>query len=318
MPKGGKPVNLGRDLPEALKKYATLIQGEQLTGGEKDTVGWLINWYLLNIAVVAPRNKPATIAEKKVSGERIKAGLGHIPLRLLRPFHVREYLDLGVEQHRAVRANREKALLSHACTIAVGKGWIDVNPCRGVPRNHESKRERYIEDHEMHAVLPHCSLNLRAIALLIYRTLQRPGDILTWSEANIILRDGQRVLRVIQSKTGAQLDIAISADIDAIFDELRADRRTVVGMTIIHNRRAKPYTMAGIKGMWNVACHAAGVKDFGIYDMKGKGATDMYRDGVPIERISALCGHASVTTTETYIKARLTDVMQPNRRKIPA
>ena len=50
--------------------------------------------------------------------------------------------------------------------------------------------------------------------------------------------------------------------------------------------------------------------------LKGKGATDMFRAGTPIERIQHLLGHGSVTTTEVYIKARLPDVAMPNMRKM--
>ncbi|MBC3919754.1 tyrosine-type recombinase/integrase [Undibacterium sp. CY18W] len=56
--------------------------------------------------------------------------------------------------------------------------------------------------------------------------------------------------------------------------------------------------------------------NFGMYDLKGKGATDMYRSGTPIERIQHLLGHESVTTTEIYIKARLPDVSMPNMREM--
>ncbi|HYD78774.1 MAG TPA: tyrosine-type recombinase/integrase [Paucimonas sp.] len=53
-----------------------------------------------------------------------------------------------------------------------------------------------------------------------------------------------------------------------------------------------------------------------MYDIKGKGATDMFRAGVPIERIQHLLGHESVTTTEIYLKARLPDVAMPNMREM--
>jgi integrase len=54
-------------------------------------------------------------------------------------------------------------------------------------------------------------------------------------------------------------------------------------------------------------------KPFGIYDLKGKGATDMYLDDVPLEKIQRLCDHASITTTEIYIKARLVRPIMANK-----
>jgi len=91
---------------------------------------------------------------------------------------------------------------------------------------------------------------------------------------------------------------------------------TEATLPLIRSRFNEPFTEAGIKTNWHKACQAAGVTDFGIYDMKSRGATDMYEDGVPIEQISHLCGHNSVTTTETYIKQHLRQTVQPNRRKV--
>ncbi len=340
IPKGEKPIDLGADLAIALERHAALLQERQFTGGAKDTVGWLLDNYLANIRIYAPDNTPATIAEKTAMVPKLKEALGHIPLRLLRPFHVRDYLDLGIQQNRAVRVNREKALLSHACTVAMGKGWIDSNPCRGVTRNKERKRQRIIEDHEIHAVLARCSTPMRCLAWLIYRTLQRPQDIITWTAANIRTLDGKTVIENAQHKvagsTGAIVYIEITPEIQALLDELKAHRQQTAATRsrrqgqdptrVIELREAtgplirakgnRGFTIQGVKTNWNKACKAAGVSDFGIYDMKGRGATDMRDDGVPLEIISHLCGHASVTTTETYLKQRMRGVVQPNRRKL--
>jgi hypothetical protein len=56
----------------------------------------------------------------------------------------------------------------------------------------------------------------------------------------------------------------------------------------------------------------ADMPSFGFRDLKGKGATDMWLAGEPIERIQLLCGHASKTTTEIYIKARWRETAAPN------
>lgn len=55
---------------------------------------------------------------------------------------------------------------------------------------------------------------------------------------------------------------------------------------------------------------------FGLRDLKGKGATDMWRNGIPIEQIQLLCGHKDKSTTEKYIKARWRLTAQPNMRKV--
>jgi integrase len=66
--------------------------------------------------------------------------------------------------------------------------------------------------------------------------------------------------------------------------------------------------------MFRKATVAAGVKDFAPYDLKAKGATDLYEDGTLLEDIRALCGHESVKTTEVYIKRHSRKTVKPNDR----
>ena len=58
------------------------------------------------------------------------------------------------------------------------------------------------------------------------------------------------------------------------------------------------------------------ISSFGFRDLKGKGATDMWLNGVPIEQIQLLCGHEDKTTTEQYIKQRWRETAQPNTTKV--
>jgi integrase len=51
---------------------------------------------------------------------------------------------------------------------------------------------------------------------------------------------------------------------------------------------------------------------FGFRDLKGKGATDMWLAGEPIEKIQLLCGHEDKATTEMYIKQRWRETAAPN------
>jgi len=57
---------------------------------------------------------------------------------------------------------------------------------------------------------------------------------------------------------------------------------------------------------------------FGFYDLKGKGATDMWLANVPLTEIQVLCGHESVRTTEIYVKSRWRGTVSPNKTALPA
>jgi integrase len=97
---------------------------------------------------------------------------------------------------------------------------------------------------------------------------------------------------------------------------------------LVHNLKGEAYTYSGISAMLKKAqdkvraVHKkkggplANMPSFGFRDLKGKGATDMWLAGEPIERIQLLCGHADKATTEKYIKARWRETALPNAVKV--
>jgi len=244
--------------------------------------------------------------------EPLKLFFGAMLPSQVEPHHIGNYLDLGAIQERPVRANREKSCLSAAFTWMLRQpdAGIKLNPCAGVKRNPESKRERYVEDWEYEAVYNETSKSVRMLMALVYRTLQRPEDIITWTPKNLISKKEKgitkRILRVKQNKTGAIVDIEISPEIDVILKEIWGPSGLpFVGMPLIHTRKGKGYVYSGLTSMLNRDRARVKLEEtFGFYDIKGKGATDMWLSGVPLEQIQVLCGHESVTTTEIYVKCR--------------
>ncbi len=117
----------------------------------------------------------------------------------------------------------------------------------------------------------------------------------------------------------------MTPEIEAILRELQPHgASTGPGMTLIHTGRGEPYTYDGLCAMLrryigktkeNRVRKLAGKKGntFGFYDMKAKGATDMWLAGVPLEQIQVLCGHESVKTTEVYVKCRWRGTVEPNK-----
>jgi len=200
---------------------------------------------------------------------------------------------------------------------------VAVNPCKGISRNPESKRERYVEHEEYAVIRKRAVKSVRALMDLVYRTLQRPEDIIEWGPKNIVRKrepDGsvRRVIRNDQAKTGAIVDILITPEIDSILADLNATVAAGPGMPFLHTRKGEPYTYAGLSAMFrryvaNSLSKGDIRESFTLYDLKGKGATDMWLRGTPLEIIQVLCGHDSVTTTEKYVKTRWRGTVEPNR-----
>lgn len=249
----------------------------------------------------------------------------------VKPVHVQTYLENNAAIGRPTPANRERACLSSMFSWMIRTGrapaGLIVNPCMrasGVKRNTETRRDRYVTDAEYRAVFMAAGDTVRLMMELVYRTLQRPEvDVLAWTPANVRHKAEGRVLHFEQSKTGRPIDIALVGNFDTL---VRKAIGTVprLHQPLVHTRDGEPYTYDGLSAMLRRAIKRAqksspalaNMESFGFRDLKGKGATDMYRDGEPIERIQALCGHADKATTEIYIKQRWTETVQPNQREI--
>lgn len=256
----------------------------------------------------------------------------------IKPADVQRYLDANakLDPPRPVPANRERAALS-SCISWLIRGdrvpGLVVNPCMrasGVQRNPESKRERYVTHEEYRAVFATGNRAVKLAMELVYRTLQRPEvDVLAWTPANVRTKDGGKVLHFRQSKTGRLIDIALAGQLGDLVKDAIGDVPKL-RQPILHRLDGEAYTYDGISAMLKQAqtkvralhkekgLPLADMPSFGLRDLKGKGATDMWLDGVPIERIQLLCGHADKTTTERYIKARWRETAQPNLKDLSA
>ena len=315
---------LGKDLASARKR----AEHYNDPTGTYGTMDWFLDQFLIDCE---QRVRAKTLSQRTLDDylgylTPLKAFFGKMLPAEVRPHHVIEYLDIGAKGGRGVSANREKAALSSCFSwmlrSPVHSAGLTVNPCMrasGVVRNPESKRERYVTHDEYRATFDKAPPQVRLMMELVYRTLQRPEvDVLGWTPADIKPKAGAPVLGFRQHKTGRWIDIAL---VGRLGELVAAAVGTVPqrDQPIVHTTRpskrvpaGSAYTYDGISAMLKRAQKAAGVTAFGFRDLKGKGATDMWLAGEPIERIQLLCGHADKGTTEVYIKARWTETAQPN------
>lgn len=309
--------------------------------------GTLVYWLRMFLADCAQRVKDGTLAQrtyddyadainvgKRRDGKDKGGALARYfkpPLTPteLTPDMVQDFLDDNAAVGRLTRGNRDKAALSACVSWLIRKGKVKglvVNPClraSGIKRNPESKREIYVETEWFNEVHAMAVSSVQLMMELTYRTLQRPeSDIILWTTEVLATERGQRMLKFQQHKTGKHLAVLLTPELDKL---VRDSLGTVVGLKqpLIRKRDGKAYTYDGISAMLrryikkaNQARAAAGKEpmlSWGFRDLKGKGATDMWRAGLPIEQVQHLCGHEDKSTTEIYVKQRWREAAQPNK-----
>lgn len=327
----GRWERVGTDVKAAKERAALYNEPTGVFG----TVGYWLDRFIVHCAerVKAKTLKPRTLSDYTKNLPPLKAYFASMLPEHIQAQHVQGYIDLGAEAGRAVRANREVACLSSCLSwlMRTGQTALQVNPCMqasGTKKNSESKRERYVTHEEYREVYAAAGLQVQMLMELTYRTLQRPeSDILSWTPA-ILSRDPhthQRVLEFVQGKTGTRVKIAMTERLQLLI--LKAmGAKPIANQPLVHTRIGGAYTYTGIMSMLTrsiakvnrerMAKGLTKVPSFGFRDLKGKGATDMWLSGTPIEQIQLLCGHADKSTTEKYIKARWNATAMPNSTAI--
>lgn len=242
--------------------------------------------------------------EKKHAGKR-KSGAAAVKL-------LRKYLEpkLGSEKVAAVEhrhaaklhgdlsektpvlANRviqHASKLFNLCETPWGyRTAAQGNPCKGIERNKETKRRRYMTVAEAQAVaarLDHYKKEFPAGVAYIYLLIltgTRRGEI--WN-ARWEWLDGN-VLRLPDSKTGAKSVYLPPAAMEVI-EQLPKGSGTITGI-------GPPYKL------WYKVRTEAGCPDLRLHDLRHSFASAALAAGLSLAQIGELLGHHSTQTTMRY------------------
>ncbi len=296
----GRWVHLGRDFPRAMAKWAEIVgRPSRMT-----TLAEVMDRYMLE---VAPNKAPQTYGDNIKEMAKLRAVFGHMrPDEVTAP-DIYSYMDA---RGAPVRANREKALLSHVYSYAIRWGVVKDNPCRHVKRNPEKPRERYVEDAELEAFKAMAGDFLSAYVDFKYLTGLRKGDILKL-RLDALTDEG---IAVTQSKTGGRLIYLWEPALRAAVDRVKALPRPIRGLYLFCTRRGQPYSTSGFDSIWQRAMGKvlkAGVlrQRFTEHDIRAKTATD------DPEFAQKRLGHKSRAMTDRYVKSRQVERVHPLRKR---
>ena len=287
---------LGKDLADAKRKLVEIEHGQPVAGEMAD----LIDRYMRDIA---PKKALRTYKDNQIEAAKLRAVFGMMDPGDVRPQHVAQYLDIRAKDGAAVRGNREKALLSHMFSMGMRWGVVDSNPCRGIARNPEKPRQRYVTDEEFAILWQLASPLVRAIMDLAYLTGQRKGDLLKLRLDQ--LKSGGIEFR--QGKTGKRLLVKWSPALHAAVDHAKALDRQVRGLYLLCNRMGQPYTDGGFLAIWTrlmtKAVKAGAIDErFTFHDLRAKAGTDAKKLGRDAQK---LLGHDHASTTDVYLRRRI-------------
>jgi integrase len=196
------------------------------------------------------------------------------------------------------RANRVIALVSKLCSLAVQWHWRADNPCKGIERNDEAKRKRYLTRAELHrlsaALADHDDQDAADIFRLLLLTGARRGEVQSARWTDVDLEKG------VWTKPGATTKQHTEhvVPLNAPARQLIAKRPQGESEYIFPGRNGGH--RLEIKSNWRRICQAANIAGLRIHDLRHSYASILASAGVGLHAIGALLGHTQPQTTHRY------------------
>lgn len=262
--KSGKWHRLGADFYEAMVQYAKINSAKSPV---TITMAHAFDRYQRD---VVPKKALTTQKTNVRELAKLRMAFGHMRPDDVRPRDVYAFMDA---RQAPIRANREKALLSHVFSYAIRWGMVEINPCRQVSNYKEEARKRYVTDEEFWAVHDLATPLLRAVMKLALITGLRGTDLRALRKSAIT----DEGVVVKQSKTGNPLLYHWNDDLRDAVNEALELQRGVQSVFLLPNRRGQPYTAHGMATMWtrlmNKYAESGGEK-FQMRDLRAKSGSD--------------------------------------------
>ena len=201
------------------------------------------------------------------------------------------------------RANRVLALLSKMFALAIRWGWRTDNPCKGVERNREHHRRRYLSPEELQrlttALATFPERDVADVVRLLLLTGARKGEVLSMKWEHLDLTAGTWSKPPSSTKQDQHHQGVLNAPARALLAE-RLSMRKDGEMYVFPGARGNNHRGRDIWHTWQKLLKAAGIKDLRVHDLRHSFASQLASGGASLPLIGALLGHSAPATTHRY------------------
>ena len=172
-----------------------------------------------------PRKRPSTQASYRQQIEtEIRPALGKLKVAEVVYADV-DRLHRAISKRAPYRANRCIALLSRMFSLSIRWHMRTDNPCKGIEKNQEHKRRRYLSAEELGrltlALATAKDQQAADIVRMLLLTGARRGEVLTAKWADINLATGTWSKPAATTKTNSEHQVPLSAAARALLTGLR-------------------------------------------------------------------------------------------------
>jgi integrase len=271
--------------------------GEHRTARDAPTMADACEQFL---AEYVEKKRPATRAEyTSVIRGTVLPTLGSKKLAAVEHSDI-ERLHRDVTRRGApIRANRTVAVLSKIYSQAIKWNLCTANPCKGIERNLEPRRQRYLTPDELarltKALADHPKQRTADIFRLLLWTGARRGEVLGAAWDQFDLAAGVWTKPASNTKQRREHRIPLSKPARQLLTRLRAesgDSPWVFPGDDGHRRN--------VRNAWASICKRARITGLRIHDLRHSYASTLVSAGFSLPTIGALLGHSLPQTTARY------------------
>jgi integrase len=209
------------------------------------------------------------------------------------------------------QANRMVAVLSKMFALAIRWGWRTDNPTKGLERNPETKRRRYLSADELAALLSVLAERDEAaraaggkrdraadITRMLLLTGARRGEVLGAQWGQFDLKAGTWTKPANLTKQKSEHDVPLSAPARQLLSEIRERLASPPDDddAVFPGRGPNLLNTA----TWSAITARAGLRDFRVHDLRHSYASFLASAGLSLPTIGALLGHSQPATTARY------------------
>jgi integrase len=213
-----------------------------------------------------------------------------------------ERLHRRITERAPSQATRTAAVMSKMFNMAIRSGWRADNPVKGLERNQEHRRERYLTADELHrltlalaAAEDRQAANVFTFLLL---TGARVGEALSarWKDFDLEVRRWTKPSA--HTKTKRTHVVPLAPETVKLLASIKPD--VASGNAFVFPGRSAGEHRVNVKDAWADICRAASITGLRIHDLRHSYASTLAGDGVSLPIIGALLGHTQAQTTQRY------------------
>jgi len=216
------------------------------------------------------------------------------------------WADLDALHHRitqagkATQANRVMAVASKMFALAIRWQMRPDNPVKGVERNSERKRKRYLAPTELMRLTDALDALEDQQAADIFRlclfTGCRSGEAMAarWDELEIAAGVWSKPGSTTKQRTDHVVPLSAPAK------QLLARLRQGTNSPWVFPADSAPGHRVTVQKSWRVLCRAAHITGLRVHDLRHSFASQLASSGASLPLIGSLLGHSNPVTTHRY------------------